>query len=205
MAERDLEGAARAIEAFLRAVGAPVGDDPELEGTGRRVAEAWADDLLSGYAADPAHILSDATASDAPGLVVVTDLAAATMCPHHLMPASGVVHVGYFPGERVVGFGALGRLVDALDDAAHAVADALSRRLRLQEDLGRDIAEALVEHLGARGAGAVVDLAPTCMTARGDRRHAARATTLAFAGSMSHDPSLQQQLLSAIQITGRGM
>lgn len=194
MAERDLEGAARAIEAFLRAVGAPIGDDPELEGTGRRVAEAWADDLLSGYAADPAHILSDATASDAPGLVVVTDLAAATMCPHHLMPASGVVHVGYFPGERVVGFGALGRLVDAL-----------SRRLRLQEDLGRDIAEALVEHLGARGAGAVVDLAPTCMTARGDRRHAARATTLAFAGSMSHDPSLQQQLLSAIQITGRGM
>ncbi len=194
MAERDLEGAARAIEAFLRAVGAPVGDDPELEGTGRRVAEAWADDLLSGYAADPAHILSDATASDAPGLVVVTDLAAATMCPHHLMPASGVVHVGYFPGERVVGFGALGRLVDAF-----------SRRLRLQEDLGRDIAEALVEHLGARGAGAVVDLAPTCMTARGDRRHAARATTLAFAGSMSHDPSLQQQLLSAIQITGRGM
>ncbi|MEC7522338.1 MAG: GTP cyclohydrolase I [Myxococcota bacterium] len=193
MPDPDLDGAARAIEAFLRAVGAPVGRDPELEGTGRRVAEAWAEDLLSGYADDPAEILADATASNAPGLVVVTDLATATMCPHHLMPAAGVVHVGYFPGERVVGFGALGRLVDCF-----------ARRLRLQEDLGRDIAEALVTHLGARGAGAVVDLAPTCMTARGDRRHASRATTLAFAGSMSEDPSLQQQLLSAIQITGRG-
>ena len=65
MAERDLEGAARAIEAFLRAVGAPVGDDPGLEGTGRRVAEAWADDLLSGYAADPALASGPALISSA--------------------------------------------------------------------------------------------------------------------------------------------
>lgn len=189
----DLARAARAIDEFLRAVGAPVGRDPELEGTGRRVAEAFAEDLLAGYRMDPAAILADATASEAPGLVTVTGLAVTTTCPHHLMPASGVVHVGYLPGERVVGFGALGRLVDCF-----------GRRLALQEDLGQGVADALVAHLGARGAGAVVDLAPSCLTGRGaPPRAGARAVTLAFAGAMADDPALQRQLLAAVELAGR--
>lgn len=168
-------------------MGAPIGVDPELNGTGRRVAEAYANDLLSGYAQDPAAILADATASDAPGLVLVTNIAAATMCPHHLMPATGVVHVAYLPGERVAGLGALARLVDCF-----------SRRLALQEDLGRSIASGLSDHLGARGAAAIVDLAPTCMSARGDRRHGARAVTMAYTGAIADAPEIQQQILSAI-------
>lgn len=190
--EVDLARAARAIEEFLCAVGAPVGDDPELAETGRRVAEAFADDLLAGYRMDPRTILAEATASAAPGLVSVTDVATSTMCPHHLMPASGVVHVSYLPGDRVVGLGALGRLVDCF-----------SRRLILQEDLGQRIADALVVHLGARGAGVMVDLAPTCLTARGDRRHGARAVTLAFAGVMKEDGEHQRRLLAAIEAAGR--
>jgi GTP cyclohydrolase I len=188
----DLARAARAIEEFLRAVGAPVDDDPELAQTGPRVAEAFANDLLAGYGMDPAAILADATASEAPGLVLVTHLAASTTCPHHLMPASGVVHVGYLPGDRVVGLGALGRLVDCF-----------SRRLILQEDLGQQVADALVEHLGARGAGVMVDLAPTCLTARGDRRHGARAVTLAFGGAMRDHVALQQRFLAAVGAAGR--
>jgi GTP cyclohydrolase I len=188
----DLARAARAIEQFLRAIGAPVDDDPELKDTPRRVAEAFAEDLLSGYDADPAAILADATASSAPGLVIVSGIATSTTCPHHLMPASGVVHVGYLPGDRVVGLGAIGRLVDCF-----------ARRLMLQEDLGQHVVEALVDHLGARGAGAVVDLAPTCMTARGDRRHGARALTFAYGGVMAEEPSLQQQLLSGLAVAGR--
>jgi GTP cyclohydrolase I len=186
--------AARALEEFLRAVGAPVDDDPELAETGRRVAELFADDLLSGYRMDPRTILADATASQAPGLVLVRDLAASTTCPHHLMPATGVVHVGYLPGERVVGLGALGRLVDCF-----------ARRLALQEDLGQQVTDALVEHLGARGAAAMVDLAPTCLTARGDRRHGARAVTLAFGGSMRDDVALQQHFLAALGAAGRSV
>lgn len=190
--EVDFARAARAIEEFLRAVGAPVDADPELAETGRRVAEAFAEDLLAGYRMDPAAILADATASEAPGLVLVTGIATSTTCPHHLMPASGVVHVGYLPGDRVVGLGALGRLVDCF-----------ARRLILQEDLGQRVADALVTHLGARGAGVMVDLAPTCLTARGDRRHGARAVTLAFGGSMRDDVALQQRMLAAIGAAGR--
>lgn len=183
----DLARAARAIDEFLDAIGAPSGD-PELRGTGRRVAEAFAQDLLAGYAMDPAAILAESTSSRAGGLVVVRDVATTTMCPHHLLPATGVVHVAYLPGEKVVGLGALARVVDCY-----------ARRLILQEDLGQQIADALVLHLGARGAGAIVDLAPTCVIARGDRRHGARAVTSAFAGSMADDPTLRAEMWSAIR------
>jgi GTP cyclohydrolase I len=189
----DLDRAARAIEEFLDAVGRPIASDRELAGTGRRVAEAYAGDLLAGYAMDPAAILaSGATGSTAPGLVVVTNVAAATMCPHHLLPAVGVVHVGYLPGTKVAGLGSIAELVDCF-----------ARRLVLQEDLGQSIADALVRHLGARGAGAFVDLQPTCMIARGGRRHGSRALTSAFAGTMANDAAARAELASAIEIATR--
>ena len=123
-------------------------------------------------------------------MVLVTSIATTTTCPHHLMPATGVAHVGYLPGERVVGLGAIARLVDC-----HA------HRLALQEDLGRTIARSLVTHLGARAAGVVLDLAPTCLTARGGRRHGARAVTTAFEGPEAS--ALQSHMLTAIAIAGR--
>jgi len=182
----DLARAARAIDEFLDAIGAPVGD-PELVGTGRRVAEAFAHDLLSGYGDDPARILADATSSRSPGLVVVTDLAAATICPHHLLPAMGRVHVGYFPGDRVVGLGAIGRLVDCF-----------TRRLALQEDIGQSVADALITHLGARASGVAIDFAQACVSVRGERRHDARAYTVAFAGAARENASLRAELLHAM-------
>jgi len=183
--ERDLDRAARAVEDFLDALGLPVADDPELVGTGKRVAEAFALDMLSGYAMDPATILADTTATKAPGNVLVTGIATTAICPHHLLPATGVVHVGYEPGGKVVGLGSLGRLVQCY-----------ARRLILQEDLGQRIVEALVTHLGARAAGCVVDLSPTCMVARGGRLHGARAITTAFAGESSE--RFRQELLALV-------
>lgn len=185
----DLDRAARAIEEFLSALGHDPSTDRELEGTGRRVAEAFAYDLLSGYQSDPAQILSEVTKSTAGGLVLVTGIPTATVCPHHLLPATGVVHVGYLPADRVVGLGALGRLVDCF-----------ARRLMLQEDLGQRIVEALVEHLGARGAGAIVDLAPTCVTVRGGRRHGVRAVTCAFAGEMATDTAARGEMMAAVSL-----
>ncbi|MDQ3033000.1 MAG: GTP cyclohydrolase I [Myxococcota bacterium] len=190
----DLDRASRAVEELLDALGVPVSSDPELAQTGRRVAEAFAHELLAGYAMDPAQILGESTGSAASGLVVVTGIATATMCPHHLLPASGVVHVGYLPGDRVVGLGALARLVDCY-----------ARRLILQEDLGQRIADALVEHLGARGAGAIVDLSQACVTARGVRQHGARAVTSAFAGSMARDAAARQEMSAAVALSLPGI
>lgn len=186
----DIDAAARAIEAFLTALGHPPGSDPELADTGRRVAEAYATELLSGYAEDPAQILADGTASDATGLVVITDVRTTTMCPHHLLAATGVAHVGYLPGPRVVGLGALARLVHCF-----------ARRLILQEDLGAKVAEALVTHLGARAAGCVLDLSPTCMTARGEREHSARAISVAYAGAA--DDAFRRSFESVLSLGAR--
>jgi len=187
----DQEAAAKAIEAFLRAVGAPVDHDPELEGTGRRVAQAFAEDLLTGYAQSPAEILGRRTRTAAPGMVLVVDLPVSTLCPHHLLPAMGRAHVGYLPTGDVVGLGAIGRLVDCF-----------ARRLTLQEALGQNVVDALVSHLDAAGAGCVLDLEPTCVTVRGDRRHGTRAVTHAWAGAFRSDPSLRSELLGSLPHPG---
>jgi GTP cyclohydrolase I len=181
----DLDAAADAIERFLVALGHPAASNPELAGTGKRVADAFANELLIGYASDPAEILADTTGTSAPGLVVLTGIETTAICPHHLLPSSGVVHVGYLPSERVVGLGALARLVDC-----HA------RRLVLQEDLAQSIVDSLVQHLGAKAAGAVVSLRPSCVTARGSRQHGVIATTMAFAGEVG--TTFRQELLASV-------
>src|SRR4051812_44180137 len=133
----DRRAAARAIEDFLRALGhAPEGD---LEGTGERVADAWADDLLEGESIDAGAVLREGSMELGPGaggLVVVRDLAVTTMCPHHLLPAHGTGLVAYLPGDRLAGIGTL----------AH-VLDALSRRLTLQERIGADVVTLLAREL----------------------------------------------------------
>ncbi|MCC7537756.1 MAG: GTP cyclohydrolase I FolE [Deltaproteobacteria bacterium] len=170
----DLERAERAVADLLAAVGLDRDADPELADTPSRAAHAFAHELLGGYDVEPAAALADCTSADTSDLVVVRDIQLVTMCPHHLLPARGLAHVGYVPHGKVVGLGALARLVDA-----HA------RRLVLQEELGRRIAEALVVHLGARGAGVVLDTRPMCLVARGEKQHAARAVTVSLAGSFA--------------------
>ncbi len=171
MASADLERAAQAIEAFLTALGQDPSADPELKQTGARVAQAFHDDLLSGYRMDPATILGDTCASASEDLVILTGIATTTVCPHHLLPSTGVAHVAYLPTGKLAGLGAIARLVQCF-----------ARRLALQEQVARNVASALVEHLGATAAGCVVNLEPSCMIARGERQVGARAISVAFAG-----------------------
>lgn len=182
----DRKAAAQAIEDFLRALGhEPEGD---LEGTGERVADAWADDLLEGEAIDAAAVLREGSIpidSDGAGLVVVRDLAVTTMCPHHLLPAHGTGLVAYLPGDRVAGIGTI----------AH-VLDAVSRRLTLQERIGADVVAILVRELGARGALCKLSLTHSCLIARGERKAGALVETLAVGGSFA-SPSPDRDLAFA--------
>jgi GTP cyclohydrolase I len=155
--------------------------------TPRRVTEAWLGDLLDGYRRDPAAILSDAIPSRKRDLVAVTGIDFHSICPHHLLPSRGVAHVAYVPGNRIAGFGQIVRLVDAL---AH--------RFVLQEDLARSIADALVRHLGARGAACILDAEQLCMTVRGGRRPHARAHADAFVGVLARDERLQRRFLRLV-------
>ncbi len=169
----DREAAARAIDAFLRAIGRDPATEPALVGTGARVAEAYIDELCDGYAVDPVLLLAEHALAGHAELVVVRDVAVTTMCPHHLLPASGTATVAFAPAEKLVGLGALVKLVDAF---AH--------RLIVQEEIGERVAGALIEGLAPRWAGCRLLLSHACMTARGERRHAARVETLSLLGDL---------------------
>src|SRR3954468_12609525 len=98
----DRARAARAIDEFLRALGRTPEHEPELANTAQLVASAYADDLLSGYAMDPAAILRESISPAGSEIVALRDIQTSILCPHHLMPANGVVHVAYAPSDRVV-------------------------------------------------------------------------------------------------------
>jgi GTP cyclohydrolase I len=183
----------RAVEAFLGALDLPaeVRWGPDLRGTPERVAEAWHEDLLDGYRRDPAAILAETMPSTGRDLVAVTAIDFHSVCPHHLLPSRGLAHLAYVPGGRVVGFGQLARLVDAL---AH--------RLVLQEDLARQVVEALMTHLGARGAACVLDAEQMCLSVRGEKRARARAHAQCFAGALEADAPLQRRFLAAVGRAG---
>jgi GTP cyclohydrolase I len=135
------------------------------------VARAWADELLEGYAVDTDALLADNVLAGTSELVVVRDIPLATMCPHHLMPSTGHATVAFAPRDRLVGVGAVARLVDAF-----------ARRLALQEQLGENVASALEKHLYPRWAACRIVLSHACMIARGERTHGARVESVATRG-----------------------
>lgn len=180
------DDAARAIEQFLLALGQePTG---ELSQTPKLVAEAWCNDLLEGHAQDARAILSaGAIADPSTGLVVLRDLQVTTVCPHHLLPAHGVGDVAYLPGGHVAGLGAIARALRAL-----------TRRLTLQERAGVDMAKALIDALGARGALVRLRLTHTCLVARGARETTAVVDSLALEGSFGAGGEDRELALAAL-------
>jgi GTP cyclohydrolase I len=184
----DRAAAAAAIEAFLRAIGHPIESDPELAGTGQRVADLYLDELLDGERIDVAALFADAMPArvGAP-LVSIDRLTTHVVCPHHLTIGQGFASVMYLPGQRVAGLGAIAQLVSAC-----------THRLVLQEDAGEQVARALVEHLGARGAGCVLSMRHGCLEHHGEKKHGARVRTLSFAGSFAHDGPDRALALAAI-------
>jgi GTP cyclohydrolase I len=185
---------AAAVERFLDGLALPetARRSADLRDTPRRVAEAWLEDLVDGYRTDPAEVLADSIPSASRDLVAVTGIDFHSVCPHHLLPSRGVAHVAYLPGGRLVGFGQVAKLVDCL---AH--------RLVLQEELARQIADALVRHLGARGAACLLEAEQLCLTVRGARRPRSRTHAEAFAGALARDGAPRRRFLALAGAPGR--
>lgn len=179
----DRTAAARAIEAFLIAIGRDPHADPELRETGSRVADAFLDELCAGYTEDFSAMVSSAIVSAGANtrtkVVLVRDIAITTTCPHHLMPAIGTADIAFAPTRNLIGVGTVAK-----------VAQVSARRLVLQESLGEDIAEAIHRGLGARWTLCRLDLAHGCMITRGERSHGARVETLAIRGELTPTEAL---------------
>ena len=158
-----------------------------------RVAALWRTEFLAGYSMFPAAILSDPVLGEAdPDVVVVGGLRFHAMCPHHLLPYRGIAHVAYIPDGKLVGFGRLAELVDCF-----------TKRLTLQERATCQIAEALHTHLGAKGAGCVIEAEQLCLALPGEKHDASGVVTSAFVGQMRERPDLKSRLLEAAKLGGR--
>lgn len=172
----DRTAAANAIDAFLRAIGRDSSKEPDLVGTGGRVADAYVDELCAGYAVDTRALLeasvitSTTHASD--GLVVVRDIAITTMCPHHLLPATGTATIAMHTRDKLVGIGTLVSLVEA-----HA------RRLTLQERIGEAVVADIEAVLDPAWVGCRLVLVHGCMVSRGERAVGSSVETLALRGA----------------------
>ena len=181
-----------AVEALLRASGLDPGA-ADLRETPARVARLWQSEFLAGYAMDPAVILGEPVLGEAdPDVVIVGGLRFHGMCPHHLLPYRGVAHVAYIPRGKLVGFGRLAELVECF-----------TKRLTLQERETHQVAAALVAHLGARGAGCVIEAEQLCLALPNERHTASGVATSAFVGEMRERPDLKARLLDAANLGGR--
>jgi GTP cyclohydrolase I len=171
--EFDHERAAAAVRELLIAIG----ENPDREGlrdTPRRVASAYAE-LTAGMRQTPAEVLTTTFDLGHDEMVLVRDIELWSMCEHHLVPFTGVAHVGYIPAEsgKITGLSKLARLVDVY-----------AKRPQVQERLTTQIADALVAGLEARGVIVVIEAEHLCMTMRGVRKAGARTITSAVRGQL---------------------
>jgi GTP cyclohydrolase I len=164
-----------AVSALLTALGRDVTDE-NLVDTPRRVAESMVELLTPPMVALTTFPNDDGYTE----LVLVRDIPFVSLCEHHLLPFRGVAHVGYLPGERIVGLSKLARVVELF-----------ARDLQVQERMTVQIARWLHTHLHARGVGVVLEAEHLCMSLRGVRAAGATTTTTSFLGELEGSPALQ--------------
>jgi len=174
------------IRLFLEGIGPAAGPSDVAE-TPARVARAWADDLIAGYAVDPASELTWTDAPEGCGPVLVRDVRFASVCVHHLLPFAGEAHLAYLPRHRLAGLSKLGRVVDAW-----------SRRLQIQERLTEELASAVLEAVKADGVGVVIEAQHLCMMMRGVEKQNSLMTTSAVLGSFRRSIATRTEFLTLI-------
>jgi GTP cyclohydrolase IA len=178
----DLVAAELAAADFLAALGVDL-DREGLRETPARMARAYAEL----FDAQPFQLTTFPNDEGYNELVLARAIPFRTVCEHHLLPFAGVAHVGYLPGERIVGLSKLARVV------GHFAA-----RPQVQERLTRQIADHLAANLRPRGVGVVLDAEHTCMTLRGVRAIGATTLTSALLGSLRTDSRSRAEFLALV-------
>ena len=176
----DLRAAEKAAADLLTALGLAI-DSDEMAETPRRMAHAYAE-MLTVPAFD---CTTFANTENYDELVLVQDIPVRSLCEHHMLPFVGVAHVGYLPGDRILGLSKFARMVDFF-----------AQRPQTQERLTKQIAEHLEHQLSPVGVGVVVEAEHTCMSLRGVRAAGARTVTSALFGTLREDASARAEFLS---------
>jgi GTP cyclohydrolase IA len=185
--EFDLPRIERAVREILLAIG----EDPERDGlldTPSRVARAYAEQF-AGLRQRPQDVLTTVFDAGHDEMILVRDIELYSTCEHHLVPFSGVAHIGYIPNQKgqITGISKLARLVDVY-----------ARRPQVQERMTSQIADALVETLEPRGVVVVIEAEHLCMTTRGVRKPGARTVTSAVRGAFRDSNVTRAEAMSLI-------
>jgi len=120
-------------------------------------------------------------------MVIVRDIEFYSLCEHHMLPFFGRAHVGYLPNGKVVGLSKIARVVDCF-----------ARRLQVQERLTNQVADALMEHLGAYGVAVVTDASHTCMMMRGVQKQNSTTIASAMRGTFDTDARTRSEFLGLL-------
>ena len=123
-------------------------------------------------------------------LILVKNIEFYSMCEHHMLPFYGVAHVAYLPNDKVIGLSKMARIVDMY-----------ARRLQIQENLTRQVAQAVMDMTGARGAAVVMDAAHMCMMMRGVMKQNATTRSISLLGEFKTSSQARQEFLMAISNT----
>jgi GTP cyclohydrolase I len=176
----DHAAAQDAIRALLCALGRDVTTDALCE-TPRRVADAYAELLTP----QPVRATTFPNDEGYDELILARAIPFHSLCMHHLLPFRGVAHVGYLPGERIIGLSKLARVVELF-----------ARDLQIQERMTMQIAGWLDRELAPRGVGVVVEAEHMCMSLRGVQKASSRTVTSALRGLVRDDARTRQEFLA---------
>lgn len=173
----DLAVAERAAADFLRALGVSL-ESESLQGTPGRMARAYAEL----FTPRPFELTTFPNDEGYDQLVLARGIPVRSICEHHLLPFVGVAHVGYLPGERIVGLSKLARIVEHF-----------ASRPQVQERLTTQVASWLSDHLHPKGVGVVIEAEHLCMTLRGVQASGTSTVTSALLGALREDARSRQE------------
>jgi GTP cyclohydrolase I len=176
----DLVAAERAAEQFLRALGVSL-ESESLQGTPGRMARAYVE-LFTPRPFDLTTFPNDEGYDE---LVLARGIPVRSVCEHHLLPVVGVAHVGYLPGERILGLSKLARIVEHF-----------ACRPQVQERLTKQVADWLSDQLDPKGVGVVIEAEHSCMTLRGVQAAGSSTVTSTLLGALREDARSRQEFFA---------
>jgi GTP cyclohydrolase I len=178
------------IEALMRELLVELGEDPAREGlekTPARVAKAL-EFLTSGYRTNLEDVINGAIFTQhTNSMVIVKNIELYSMCEHHMLPFFGRCHIGYIPTGKVFGVSKLARIVDMF-----------ARRLQLQERLGEQISEAIMQNIGATGVGVMIEARHLCMMMRGVQKQNSVMITSSVTGTFRESQATREEFISLV-------
>ncbi|QEL10899.1 GTP cyclohydrolase I FolE [Kushneria phosphatilytica] len=173
-----------------RAIIEGLGEDPDREGlreTPMRAAKAMGF-LTRGYQQSLDEVVNGAVfTSSSDEMVLIKDIELYSMCEHHMLPFIGKCHIGYLPNGKVLGLSKFARIVDMY-----------ARRLQIQEELTRQIADAIVEATDARGVGVIVEARHLCMMMRGVEKQNSSMKTSVMLGDFRQSQATRNEFLNLV-------